>query len=503
MSRKSSAIVLSYLLIVIDVLVGILLVPYILRSLGDYQYGVYKLMLSTASYLGLLDFGLGGTITRYIVKYRTEGKEKEKENFMAMGLVIYGLLAVLLMLLAFAVCLFIPRMYQASIDAADMRMAQIIFMLMCSTTAMRLFSHAYNGLFAAYERFTYTKGANILKVCARVALIFVGLYFIKSAVVVAFIDFALTLILLLINVVYARAALKFRIKLHYWDGAVAKEAGVFTLAILGQAIINQFNSNVDTVVLGIFTTASVITMYSISLQLFTMYSNLSTAVSTVFLPSISKSVFQGASDEEITEKIIAPSRMQLMILLLALSGFVLFGKEFIGVWVGDGYTLAYYLGLVLLTTSTIELSQTTISSVLKAKNKLHGKTLILGVSTLINAVITVALVPRFGALGAVAGTAFSLIFGYGLALSLYYHYKIGIRMGTYYKKTYKGIWLAVLLALLSGQALNYLMPVGTWFWFAVKAGVYCAVYAVFLYLFGMNKDEKSYVTRFSRKIRRK
>ena len=188
MNKKLLGIFLSYSLIVIDIVIGILLVPFLLKTLGNYEYGVYKLLLSTASYLSVLDFGIGGTITRYVVKYNTENKQREKENFVAMGLVIYGVLSAAVLCIAAVICTLIPNMYAASIEPEDIRHAQKIFMVLCSTTAVQLFNHAYHGLFAAYEKFIYTKSLEIIKVCLRIALIIIGLYFIKNALIVAIID---------------------------------------------------------------------------------------------------------------------------------------------------------------------------------------------------------------------------------------------------------------------------------------------------------------------------
>ena len=490
MSKKTLGIVLSYLLIIIDIAVGILFVPFLLHSLGDIEYGTYKLMLSTASYLSVLDFGIGGTITRYVIKFRTEKDRKREENFLAMGFLIYGILAALVIALAFAISFLIPRLYEQSISAEQMANAKTLFILICVNTAVMLFNHAFNGLLLAYEKYSYQKLTNIAKVVARVLLIIVLVSWHQSALVVVTVDLLLSLLLLVVNAIYCKACLKTKIKLHGWDWGLAKETGVFTVAILLQSIINQFNSNVDNIVLGIYVSATVVAMYSLVLQLYNMYCSLSTAVSSVYLPSISKAVFAGESDDAITERIIKPSRIQLSILLMALTGFILFGRNFIAAWVGSGYMQVYYLCLILLTSATLELSQNTITAILKAKNKLHGKTLILGVSTLVNVVLTVVLVPQIGAYGAVIGTAFSMLFGYGLALNIYYHYVIGVNMKTYYKKTYKGILPAAIVACILGLPISIFIGIEGWLGFILKAVIYVVVYAFALYFIGLNKGEK-------------
>ncbi|MBR2614410.1 MAG: polysaccharide biosynthesis protein [Clostridia bacterium] len=499
MRKKTIGVVLSYLLIVVDILVSLFFVPYLLKSLGDSEYGIYRLMLSTASYLSILDFGIGGTLTRYIVKFKTEQDKKGIENFSAMGLFIYGALALLVILISVGVALFIPSMYKASIPSELSREAQYIFVIICSTTAVSLFNHGYNGIITAYEGFAFNKSSNILKIALRILLIIFGLKIFNSALVVVIIDFALAVLLLIANALYVRFYVKCKVRLHKWDWKLAKEAFVFTLAILMQSIINQFNSNVDNIVLGIYMTASVVTLYSLALQIYTIFGSLSTAISSVYLPSISETVFKGATDEEITRKVVEPSRIQLIVLLLALTGFYLFGQDFITLWVGEGYEQVYVLCCVLLTSSILDLSQNSITCVLKAKNMLHGKTLILGIATIVNVIITFVLVPIIGAVGATIGTAFSMLFGYGVALNIYFQKKVHLKMGLYYKETYKGILLAVIIAAVIGVAFTFIKMQG-WIGFLIKAGLYAIVYCVIILLIGLNANEKQMVKRiFKRK----
>ena len=141
MNKKTIGVLLSYSLIVIDIFVGLLFVPYLLKSLGDAEYGVYKLMGSTASYLSVLDFGIGGTLTRYIVKFKTEQDKKGEENFSAMGLLIYGVLALLVILMSLGITFLIPSMYSLSIQSDSIKEAQFIFFIICATTAVSLFNH--------------------------------------------------------------------------------------------------------------------------------------------------------------------------------------------------------------------------------------------------------------------------------------------------------------------------------------------------------------------------
>lgn len=80
MNRKIG-VILSYVLMVFEVLSTLLLTPFIIRTLGQAEYGVYKLAFAINAYLLLLDLGIGNAIVRYIAKYKSEGNVKKERQF--------------------------------------------------------------------------------------------------------------------------------------------------------------------------------------------------------------------------------------------------------------------------------------------------------------------------------------------------------------------------------------------------------------------------------------
>ena len=124
MNKKVSGVFFSYLLIVVDILVTLLLLPYLWDNLGPDEYGLYKMLQSTAAFMSVMDFGLGGTITRYIVKFKTEGDLRKQENFMAMGLMIYGLLATVTLVISVGIAAVELSKRQTSNSYVKRRFAQ-------------------------------------------------------------------------------------------------------------------------------------------------------------------------------------------------------------------------------------------------------------------------------------------------------------------------------------------------------------------------------------------
>ena len=90
-------VVLTYINLFASNMVSILYTPFILRTLGQGEYGVYTLVWNIVNYLTVLDLGFSNAIIRYASRYKAE-KQKEKEaslygTFLIVYLVI-GLIAI-------------------------------------------------------------------------------------------------------------------------------------------------------------------------------------------------------------------------------------------------------------------------------------------------------------------------------------------------------------------------------------------------------------------------
>ena len=52
---------LSYVLIIINSLYGLVITPYILSTIGESEYGVYKTIGALTASISVLELGIGGT----------------------------------------------------------------------------------------------------------------------------------------------------------------------------------------------------------------------------------------------------------------------------------------------------------------------------------------------------------------------------------------------------------------------------------------------------------
>ncbi len=74
---------------VLMMLVGFVLTPYIVHSLGFVDFGLWATVGALAGYLGILDFGLGGSFVKFIAQYAERGDHAAARQVITFGMLFY------------------------------------------------------------------------------------------------------------------------------------------------------------------------------------------------------------------------------------------------------------------------------------------------------------------------------------------------------------------------------------------------------------------------------
>jgi O-antigen/teichoic acid export membrane protein len=90
MNERKLGILLSYLNIILQVIIGFLYVPILLHYIGKSEYGLYQLIGSLIAYFSIMDFGLTAAVTRFYTKYKALKDKVGMENILAISLYGYG-----------------------------------------------------------------------------------------------------------------------------------------------------------------------------------------------------------------------------------------------------------------------------------------------------------------------------------------------------------------------------------------------------------------------------
>ena len=101
-----------------------------------------------------------------------------------------------------------------------------------------------------------------------------------------------------------------------------------------------------------------------------MFYLFSSAISSVFLPKVTRMVTSNTTAKEISDLFIKTGRIQYAVISYIIVGFVIFGKSFITLWVGEEYMSVYYITLMIFVCTTIPQYRIWGNSILMAYNKM-------------------------------------------------------------------------------------------------------------------------------------
>lgn len=83
-------------------LIGLLLLPYVVRKLGVDLYGIWALALALVSFAGLADLGMGATLIKFVAEHRGREELHRLNELLNTALVVYGVLALVVGIVFFA-----------------------------------------------------------------------------------------------------------------------------------------------------------------------------------------------------------------------------------------------------------------------------------------------------------------------------------------------------------------------------------------------------------------
>lgn len=490
-SQKRAGVAVSYVNTALHMAIGLFFTPFLLSSLGDAEYGVYRIMSSLAGQLLILNFGIGVIASRYVAQYNALQRHEEKENFLFMVVCLAGLLAVLVVAVGWALHFGIDALFERGLTSAELGLAKTLYSYMIATVAVSVFRDVFKGVISGEERFIVANGmvlvGLLLRIVTLVGLLLAGF----GSVAIVATDLGIAVLLTLAQIAYSRLRLRQRIRFRYFDWVTIRHSLTFAGALLLQGIVNQVNMNVDTLILGAVLTQDVtrtVTMYSLALTLFTMYQGLTGVMGSVFTPQAVGMVVREASTRELTDLVIRVGRYQMMVAGAVLGGFLLLGREFIALWVGPAYGAAYLPALIVMIPVTVPLVQSVAIAVLDAQLKRMVRSIVLVVMAVLNVIVSVVLVRWIGYMGAAIGTALSVFLGHGVFMNFYYHRYIGLEVPRMFAEMLRGILPTAVVTTVVCIPAVALLP-DTAVGFAAKVGLFLGLYAALLYHRGMNREE--------------
>lgn len=492
-SQLKIGVILNYVNMILGNLIPIFYTPIMLSLLGQEEYGLYKLSSSVTSYLSLISFGIGSAVTRYLIKAeREEGKESEERTF-GLFMVIFQVIAVLALVIGTILTLNLDVIYGQALSAGELaRMKLLVFLMVCNM-ALSFSQSPYVSVITSHERFVFLQCINIVTTCVGPLLNLLMLLLGFASVGMTISTLIVALFCRLANTLYVRRVLELKPRYRNMPIKALREILVFSFWIFVSNVVNQLYNATDTVLIGALPALGTVAVavYSVGNTFNSLVCNITTSLSSVFAPTVNRSVFSGASRNEITNLCIRIGRIQAYIIALGASGFISFGREFIHIYAGSEYRDAFWIAIFMLIPNCIPVIQSLCLSVLIAQNKHRFRAILYLIIATLNVAGTWCILPYAGIIGAALVTGVSQIIGQ-LVLNWYYYKKGGVDVIRFWKEIFPTILAAVPLMVITLCLSNWLDFTNILV-FMCGVAAYTSVFAVISWRFLMNPYEKKLI----------
>lgn len=497
MSERKKGAILSYIQVVLSVVVSIIYVPVLLRYLGQSEYGLYQIVGSFFSYISVFESCMStGVLRNYCNALGSRDKEAA-DMTLSMAKVIYRVMAVLMAIVGVIVLWAFRCFYARSFSTSELKESSEILLLLFANMMVTLLGAVYLTILIGHEKFTFLKVLAIIIQVAQPFFVILCVRKIPYAITVSTVIVVLNVLTVLMRYLYVTHKLKIRIVKKKRNRKVIREIVGLSATILLGCIADQIFWKTDQVILGKLFSTAVVAVYSVGAQIYMMYMQFGTQIASVFYPKVSILYQEENGNQKVSDLFVRVGRVTFMIIMLILSGFIVFGKEFLSIWVGEGYTEAYYVSIVVMIPFSVDLSQNLALAILQVKKQYGFRAKIYLLSALINVVATVILASYFGIIGAAISTGLSMVITSGLIMNWYYLKKANLDIVKFWKGSFKVITAStvmLILALLIKQYMPWkragLLQLG------IEILLFASIYAGMMYKFIMTSEEKKQILAF-------
>lgn len=491
-SQIKSGVILSYINLILGNIIPLFYTPLMLDILGQGEYGLYTLANTVVGYLSLLSFGMGSAIIRYITKYRALGDRKKVQQMFGLFTFLFSVLAVVVLILGTILAANIHIFYGSTLTVDELATMRILVFLCAVNSALTFLFTTYSSIILVYEKYLFRQVLNIfstiLSPCANIVALLMGF----ASVGLVLSSTALNILAFIINFIYCNKVLQVRPDFRGMPFRELKSIFGFCLFTFIGTLVDMLFWATDKMIIGAVIGAVAVAVYNIGATFNAIVTSMSTTISAMLTPKITTMVFKNADKNELTKLFIKVGRLQYIVVSLVVSGFIVFGRQFINLWVGNDYSDSYTIALLTLLPVVIPLIQNTGLAIVTAQNKHRFRSIVYLVIAIVNVISTAIAVNYWGIIGATVCSAVSYVIGQGFIMNWYYWKKTGINIPLFWKNIIKMSLAPVILIIIGLFACNYI-SIDSWLKLFIGIAVYLIIYIPIIWFSGMNKYEKDTV----------
>ncbi|MBN1588456.1 MAG: oligosaccharide flippase family protein [Pirellulales bacterium] len=330
----------------LNLLVMFFMSPFVVHSLGDVRYGVWSLLMSLTGYLGLVEAGTNAGLGRYVNVYLAKNDIPNVNGVLNTALAVFAVLGVVLLIFSGGLALILGVVFPTI--PIDLRsQSQIVLLLVAANLWLAFLSAAFRQILTAHERFDICTAIDLavltISTTGTIVVLITGRGLVElAAVQVVSSTLGVACGYLLSKRIFPQLELNFR-RASRWQ--LRQLLGFSIWAFINRVALRLLYTT-DTVVIIIVLGPKQVTYYAIAGLLVIRSRDFIGKVTSIFGPQM----IQDCARENLRDLRISFRRGSTLVMAFAiplLVGLIVFGKEFLILWMGPTYAVSYPVLLIL------------------------------------------------------------------------------------------------------------------------------------------------------------
>lgn len=468
-------------------IIGLMLMPFIIRSLGDEMYGLWIFVGSFVGYYGLMELGLDSAVKRFLSQSIGAKNYNEANKIVNTAFYLYCIIGLIILIISIATACFIPLLIKTSINVEIFR---IVIVILGLNLAIGFPMGVFGTLFIANIRYDISTVISIIKILVGAVLTVVFLKRGFGIITLALITLILSLLTYVIKYYIAKSFYKYiNISNKFIDKSRIKQLFQYSIYTFIGQIADQLKFNIDSLVITIFMGLSHVTVYSIGVRFVDYFRKFMAAALGIFMPVFSQ--YDGQGDYKSMQKLfIFTTKISSYVSVLITSIFIMFGHAFISRWVGMQYLKAYQVLVVLAIAMMFNSMQSPSVQLLYGISKHGYYALVNSIEGIANVILSIVLIKYFGIIGVAIGTAIPLIITKLIIQPIYVCKMINMNLKNYYfSLMFPIITKTVLTAIIYWLIFRKLI-IPSYMRLSLLLLGYFILFFIIILLLGFNKSER-------------
>ena len=179
-------------------------------------------------------------------------------------------------------------------------------------------------------------------------------------------------------------------------------------------------------------------------------------------------------------------------MILILTGFFLFGKQFICLWAGTGYADAYTIAMIIFVPFTVPLIQNIGLVILQARNQMKFRCILSLVVSVCSLGLQIPLSKYYGGVGCAIGIAVGLTVAQIFVMNIHYRVKQNINIARFWIEISKMSIVPFSLTIIGYCVLKY-VELNSFGLLGLGIFGYLMFFIPLFYSFSMNSYERNIV----------